>query len=121
VPIPADTRAILRTKTLLGEAFVELSSGDRSGPKLPDGGTIPVANVQPTTSIDQLINSFDAPTRRSLEEFLSGAGASLSGTAAAHLNNAIGNLDPTVTELQAITQALDSQQSDIRHLISGSA
>src|ERR1700758_5150364 len=27
-PIPADTQAILRTKTLLGEAYVELSTGN---------------------------------------------------------------------------------------------
>src|SRR6266567_9177933 len=32
-PIPVDTRAILRQKTLLGEAYVELSTGTGSGPK----------------------------------------------------------------------------------------
>ena len=37
-PRPADTRAILRQKTLLGETYVELSPGNPSGPKLPDGG-----------------------------------------------------------------------------------
>src|ERR687895_1540814 len=29
-PIPRDTRATLRQKTLLGETYVELSTGDRS-------------------------------------------------------------------------------------------
>ena len=38
-PIPQDTRAILRTKTLLAETYVELTPGDRDGPKLEDGGT----------------------------------------------------------------------------------
>src|SRR5947209_17961723 len=38
-PIPASTRAILRLKTLLGEAYVGLSTGNGSGPKLPAGGT----------------------------------------------------------------------------------
>ena len=37
-PRPADTRAILRQKTLLGETYVELSPGSPTGRKLPDGG-----------------------------------------------------------------------------------
>ena len=37
-PLPRDTRAILRQKTLLGETYVELTPGDRSAEKLPDGG-----------------------------------------------------------------------------------
>ena len=37
-PMPEDTRAILRTKTLLGETYVELTPGSRNGPKLADGG-----------------------------------------------------------------------------------
>ena len=39
-PIPKGTRAILRTKTLLGETYVELTPGNADGPKLPDGGTL---------------------------------------------------------------------------------
>ena len=32
-PLPESTRAILRTKTLLGETYVELTPGDRDGPE----------------------------------------------------------------------------------------
>ena len=49
-PIPADTRAIVRLKTLLGEAYVELSTGTHSGPQLPDGGTIARSQVESTQS-----------------------------------------------------------------------
>ena len=44
-PIPDDTRAILRPKTLLGETYVELTPGSRSAPTLPEGGTLPTAQV----------------------------------------------------------------------------
>ena len=37
-PIPSDTRAILRQKTLLGETYVELSPGTDTAPPLPEGG-----------------------------------------------------------------------------------
>ena len=40
-PIPTDTRAMLRTKTLLGETFVELTPGDEQGPTLEEGGRLP--------------------------------------------------------------------------------
>src|SRR5215470_14114630 len=37
-PVPKDTRAILRQKTLLGETYVELTPGTASAPTLPEGG-----------------------------------------------------------------------------------
>src|SRR5919108_3076284 len=40
-PLPADARAIIRTKTLLGEAFIELSPGSRSARKLHEGAILP--------------------------------------------------------------------------------
>src|SRR3954452_18419218 len=36
-PIPRDTKAILRQKTLLGETYVQLSPGNRASGMLPDG------------------------------------------------------------------------------------
>jgi len=53
-PIPRDTRAILRQKTLLGETYVELSPGNRSGPKVPDDGTLANGNVAPTVQLDEI-------------------------------------------------------------------
>jgi len=63
-PRPADTRAILRAKSLLGETYVELSPGSQNGPKLPDGGTIPRTQVAPTVQLDQILSTFDPATRR---------------------------------------------------------
>ena len=40
-PRPANTRAILRQKTLLGETFVQLTLGNEKGPMLRDGGMPP--------------------------------------------------------------------------------
>src|SRR6266545_7387135 len=40
-PIPKGARAILRQKTVFGEAYVELSPGHRAAGLLADGGTLP--------------------------------------------------------------------------------
>ena len=59
-PRPADTRAILRQKTLLGETYVRaLARATRSGPSCRDGGTLPRAQVAPTVQLDQILSTFD--------------------------------------------------------------
>ena len=63
---PRGTRAILRTKTLLGETYVELTPGNRNGPVLHDGGTLPRANVAESVQLDEIFRTFDKPTRRRL-------------------------------------------------------
>jgi len=116
-PVPADTRATLRLKTLLGEGYIALSTGTASGPKLPDGGTLPRSQIEPTVSLDQVLNSFDEPTQRALQQLLNGTFTALAGRGQ-DLNFAVGNLDPTVTELAAVTGVLDQQRANVQSLVS---
>src|SRR4030088_3413048 len=55
-PIRADTHAILRQKTVLGETYVQLIPQDRplgkSGLYLPDGGRLPQSQVEPSVTLD---------------------------------------------------------------------
>ena len=44
-PIPRNTRATLRIKTLLGETYVDLSAGSPHSGMLADGGRIPDGQV----------------------------------------------------------------------------
>ncbi len=119
-PIPRDTRAILRQKTLLGEAYVELSTGTGSGPKFTDGGTIPTSQVQDTQALDQVLGGFDKPTQQNLQALLNGTAISLAGRGQT-LNDAIGNFDPTVTELSAMVGVLNDQGANLKKLISSGA
>src|SRR4051794_37792531 len=68
-PVPKDTRAIIRFKTLLGETFVEMSQGSKDGPKLPENGTLPRDQVAPVQQVDRVLGSFDAPTRAAFKRF----------------------------------------------------
>lgn len=119
-PIPADTRAILRLKTLLGEGYVELSSGNRAGRKLADGGVIPRAQVGQTQQLDQVLSAFGRPAQRNLQQLLVGSTAAVAGHAA-DISNAIGNLDPALSQLQQIVSTLDAEQGDVQSLLRGSA
>jgi phospholipid/cholesterol/gamma-HCH transport system substrate-binding protein len=115
-PLPADTHAILRLKTLLGEAYIALSTGNRSSGALPDGGTIPRDHVEQTQNLDQVLNSFDPATQKALQQFLNGTFEALQGRGE-DLNNAVGNLDPAVTDLGAVVGILNQQQRNVQGVV----
>src|SRR5438046_2496928 len=80
-PIPRDTRAILRQKTLLGETYVELSPGDRRSGLLPDNGALANRQVASTTELDEVTRVLDARTRRDVRRLLGALAAALRDTA----------------------------------------
>ncbi len=69
-PIPQNTRAILRTKTLLAETYIELTPGSSSEPALEDGGTLPEANIAESVQLDEIFRTFNAPTRAAFQEWM---------------------------------------------------
>lgn len=116
VPIPISTRAILRQKTLLGEAFVQLSPGSTAGPKIPDGGAIPSSHIAPSQQLDQVLGAFGKPTQADLQAFLTGDAASLAGRSA-DLSQAFGNFDPAAATLATIFETLDEQRANLGSLV----
>jgi phospholipid/cholesterol/gamma-HCH transport system substrate-binding protein len=109
-PRPADTRAILRQKTLLGETYIELSPGSPTGPKLADGATLPRAQVAPTVQLDQILSTFDPATRRAFQVWMQQDGIALTGRGQA-FNAAFYELYPFATNVESVLTVLrrDSQ------------
>src|SRR5258705_3613333 len=58
-PIPQDTRATLRQKTLLGETYVELTPGHKSRGMVPENGSLPPGQVAQTVELDEIFRAFD--------------------------------------------------------------
>jgi len=115
-PIPKDTRAILRQKTLLGETYVELSPGNRSGPKVADNGTLANGNVAPTVQLDEIFRAFDPQTRRAFQTWMQQQGTALAGRGQ-DLNDALGNLTPFAENLDKILAILRSQKDATSRLV----
>ena len=115
-PIPKDTRAMLRLKTLLGETYVEITPGDpRSGP-LPDGGRLPDGQVRPTVELDEVLRSFDPPTRRALKRVVRGAAKAFGGREE-DFNAALGNLAPFAEDAREALEIVDGQRPALQRLI----
>jgi phospholipid/cholesterol/gamma-HCH transport system substrate-binding protein len=116
-PIPRDTRAILRQKTLLGETYVELSPGDGRGPMLEDGGRLPVARVEPTVELDEIFSAFDEPTRQAFRDWVAELSKAAAGDGAEDLNDSFGNLQPFAADGAELLGLLDEQELAVRRFV----
>src|SRR3954464_1077830 len=116
-PLPNDTRAILRQKTLLGETFVELSPGNKSTGNLADGGTIANNRIEPTVELDEILRIFDPSTKKAFQQWVQESSKTISGTAPKDLNSALGNLAGFAQDGAAVLQVLDTQSTAVRQVI----
>jgi phospholipid/cholesterol/gamma-HCH transport system substrate-binding protein len=68
------TTATIRATSLSGVAnhYVSISPGPNSNPPLDDGGTLGLADTTTPIDIDQFFNTFPAPVRRGLANFIKG-------------------------------------------------
>jgi phospholipid/cholesterol/gamma-HCH transport system substrate-binding protein len=115
-PLPRDTRAALRIKTLLGETYIELSPGSSVRGSLADGGRLPDGSVAPNVDLDQILATFDPRTRAAFQAWLQAQAAGL-GTRGADLNASLGNLPGFVDSGQRLLATLDSQSRAVRGLV----
>jgi phospholipid/cholesterol/gamma-HCH transport system substrate-binding protein len=122
-PIPKNTHAILRQKTLLGETYVELSPGNR-GPNnsntIFDGGTLPNGQVAQTVQLDEIFRTFDPTTRKAFQTWMQQQGVAV-GNRGQDLNDALGNLTPFAENTDKLLQVLNSQSADTSKLVRNTA
>ena len=116
-PIPRNTRATLRQKTLLGETYVELSPGDESSGTLGDGERLPNARVEPTVQLDEIFSAFDRPTRLAFREWVRELAKASRGGRGQDLNDAIGNLEGFAVDGATLLETLDEQELAVRGLV----
>lgn len=119
-PIPRGTRAILRTKTLLGETYVELTPGDSDAPELPDGATLPAGQIAESVQLDEIFRTFDARTRAAFQEWQRQAAIAIQGQGEG-FSMALAELEPTFREFDRLFRVLDTQRLAVRQLFSSGA
>jgi ABC-type transporter Mla subunit MlaD len=119
-PLPESTRAILRTKTLLGETYIELTPGSREGVELEDGGVLPTANIAQSVQLDEIFRTFDNQTRAAFQAWMQEAAVAINGQGQ-NLSYALGGLEPTFTEFDKLFRVLDSQRLAVGQLFSNGA
>jgi phospholipid/cholesterol/gamma-HCH transport system substrate-binding protein len=116
-PLPKDTRAILREKTLLGETFVELTPGHPATGRLADHAILPNGQVEGTVQLDEILRVFDPATKAAFRDWVRNSGRQISGTAPQDLNDALGSLADFAQDGSTLLEVLDQQHTAVRRLV----
>ena len=115
-PLRSDARAILRQKTLLGESFVELTTGTDEAEPVPDGGTLEQTQTVDSTQIDEIFEGFDKGTRTSFQRWMENAAIAIRGRDP-DLSNAFANIGPFTTDATETLELLRGQDQALRGVI----
>jgi phospholipid/cholesterol/gamma-HCH transport system substrate-binding protein len=119
-PLPVDVRATLRSKTLLGETYVELTPGTSGGETLPEDATLPEAQVAETVQLDEILRTFDARTRAGFRTWMRDSAIAIDNRGQS-LSNSIALLPPVFEGFERVFRTLDTQQDAVRQLFSDGA
>ncbi|HEX4280315.1 MAG TPA: MlaD family protein [Solirubrobacteraceae bacterium] len=115
-PIRQDTKAILRTKTILGETYVQLIPGSPNAPPIRDGGSIPQGQVQSEVQLSDIFNAFDPTTRHAFQVWQQQLSTAVSGNDQ-NLNDVLGNLPSFAADASDVLQVLDVQHQAVVSLL----
>ena len=113
--IPADARAVVRTTSLLGEKFVDLTSTTQHPPYLEAGDIIPLSRTGKATELEDVFARLAAilgtGNLEDINTFTKSQRTILEGNA--------GNLRQLLTDLRDFTDTLSSRRGDISTAIEG--
>src|SRR5246127_3222908 len=115
-PIRRDTRAILRTKTILGETYVQLTPGNPHSPALPDGALLPRSQVVKAVQLDQIFNALDPQTRQAFRTWQQQLALAVNGNGQ-NLNDVFGNLPTFAADATNLLQVMDIQHTAVVNLV----
>jgi len=111
-------RAVIKSKNLLGETYVELNRGTTAAGPMPDGGSIDQANTLTPVEIDRILDTLDPDTRNRLVLTINTLGQAVAGNGAA-MNASAGDLRLLAQSLQKIATTVASTSDRLDALISG--
>ena len=98
--IHPDANVLVRARSLLGAKYVDLTLGSTGDPLAP-GATLPLAQARTEVEVDEVLDEFDAPTRRHFQEVLSGLGTGFAGRGL-DFNATFASLRPLVRDSRTV-------------------
>ncbi len=115
-PIYRDATVRVRTKTLVGESYLQINPGSpQAGPE-KDGFTLPLDSANDAVPLERILNSLDEPTRKEIRRNLKGIGVGLDGHEK-DLNEFFGALKPTFVDGETLMGVLRPQRKQLAALI----
>jgi virulence factor Mce-like protein len=115
-PVHRDATVTLRPKSLLGEKYLDLYPGSGGAAALDDGATLPLTQVKVSTDLQDVINTFDQPTRDKLQVVIDNLGGGFAGEGIA-TNQTIRYGTQDLTDLAEIATTLQQRDQELQTVI----
>jgi len=123
-PLPNGTRAAIRQSSLSGIAnrYVDLTfpAGGKDRGTIADGGRISADRTLTQVDLDEVFNTLDAPTRRSLEQLLTRGAESVNGRGE-DVGRALEYLDPALSTTGRLFDEASRDTPNLRASLRNSA
>jgi phospholipid/cholesterol/gamma-HCH transport system substrate-binding protein len=113
-PVYRDAQVLMRTKTVVGEPYVELDPGSPKSGQLPSGGLL--GKAREAVEIDEVLSTFDRSTRRRLSRLLGDLGQGLDGKGE-ELNLLLESSEAFVEEGGPVARVLRGERDDVATLV----
>jgi virulence factor Mce-like protein len=114
--LPEDSTVVVRSRSALGLKYLEIKQGT-SSEGIAEGATMPLNRARPEpVEIDQVLNTFNEPTRLAIQRNLAEFGNAIAARGPA-LNEAIGKLAPALTHLQPVARVLSDPDTRLARFV----
>jgi virulence factor Mce-like protein len=115
-PLPADSTVLVRARSALGLKYLQIDPG-QSTQELAEGSLLPLSAAHPQpVDLDQVLNTFNGPTRKAIRVNELEFGDSLAGRGPG-LNSALVNLSAALDRLPAVARNLASPRTGLERFI----
>lgn len=106
----------VRTKTLVGESYLEVAPGDAKTGELPSGSTLPLEQAVESVPLERILSSLDAKTRSEIRRNMQGLGTGLDGKGG-DLNETFAAMKSAVTSTGKLVRVLEPQRQQLAAVI----
>jgi phospholipid/cholesterol/gamma-HCH transport system substrate-binding protein len=115
-PVRSNDHLLLRTKTLVGETYLELIPQPGHAPELADGGHLPSSQVEPTVTLDDILAALQPRVRKAFQEWQQATAAAYSGRGE-QINSDFAELEPFVEQANKVLTILASQEGAVSSVV----
>jgi phospholipid/cholesterol/gamma-HCH transport system substrate-binding protein len=117
-PLHQGATVQIRPKTLLNETYVQITDG--SGATLASKTLLPTGSVEQETTLNDVLNSFGAPTRKATGQLLLNL-QSATANQGTNLNQVVAGLAQAGRQGESVLDILANQNADLQQLVKQSA
>lgn len=115
-PVYRDGSVLVRTKTLVGENYLELDPGHFPAGRLPDGGVLQLTQAKEAVQLDQILSGLDSRTRAAIRRDLDALGPGFSGRGS-QLNQLFGAIKPVAVDGGVVMRILASERAQLATVV----